>query len=94
MKVWTFLYREIMKEEDNSRLVEVFNGSRWEAELIKGLLESNDIEALLKDGLMTAIAPYISPTVSVMVKEEDYESAMEVIRSRSKADNDWIEQIS
>ncbi|MBC8592260.1 DUF2007 domain-containing protein [Oscillospiraceae bacterium N12] len=77
-----------MKEEDNSRLVEVFNGSRWEAELIKGLLESNDIEALLKDGLMTAIAPYISPTVSVMVKEEDYESAMEVIRSRSKADND------
>ena len=77
-----------MKEEDNSRLVEVFNGSRWEAELIKGLLESNDIEALLKDGLMTAIAPYISPTVSVMVKEEDYESALEVIRSRSKADND------
>ena len=77
-----------MKEEDNSRLVEVFNGSRWEAELIKGLLESNDIESLLKDGLMTAIAPYISPTVSVMVKEEDYESAMEVIRSRSKADND------
>ena len=77
-----------MKEEDNSRLVEVFNGSRWEAELIKGLLESNDIEALLKDGLMTAIAPYISPTVYVMVKEEDYESAMEVIRSRSKADND------
>ena len=77
-----------MKEEDNSRLVEVFNGSRWEAELIKGLLESNDIEALLKDGLMTAIAPYISPTVSVMVKEEDYESAMEVIRSRSKADTD------
>ena len=77
-----------MKEEDNSRLVEVFNGSRWEAELIKGLLESNDIEALLKDGLMTAIAPYISPTVSVMVNEDDYESAMEVIRSRSKADND------
>ena len=67
-----------MKEEDNSRLVEVFNGSRWEAELIKGLLESNDIEALLKDGLMTAIAPYISPTVSVMVntgkkKQEDQE---------------------
>ena len=28
-----------MKEEDNSRLVEVFSGSRWEAELIKGLLE-------------------------------------------------------
>ena len=77
-----------MKEEDNSRLVEVFSGSKWEAELLKGLLESNNIEAALKDGLMTAIAPYISPTVSVMVKEEDYESAMEVIRSRNKEGND------
>ena len=58
-----------MKEEDNSRLIEVFSGSRWEAELIKGLLESNEIDAALKDGLITTIAPYISPTVSVMVKE-------------------------
>ena len=57
-----------MKEEDNSRLIEVFSGSRWEAELIKGLLESNEIDAALKDGLITTIAPYISPTVSVMVK--------------------------
>ena len=54
-----------MKEEDNSRLVEVFSGSRWEAELIKGLLESNEIAAALKDGLITTIAPYISPTVSL-----------------------------
>lgn len=73
-----------MKEEDNSRLVEVFCGSRWETELIKGLLESNDIAAALKDGLMTTIAPYISPTASVMVNESDYEGAMELIRSREK----------
>ena len=65
-----------MKEEDNSRLIEVFSGSRWEAELIKGLLESNEIDAALKDGLITTIAPYISPTVSVMVKEDNYEPAM------------------
>lgn len=74
-------------EEDNSRLVEVFSGSRWEAELIKGLLESNEVESALKDGLITSIAPYISPTVSVMVNEDDYEPAMEVIRSREKAEN-------
>lgn len=76
------------EEEDNSRLVEVYNGSRWEAELIKGLLESNEIEAALKDGLMASIAPYISPTVSVMVNEVDYESAMEFIRAREKSEND------
>ena len=27
-----------MKEEDKSKLVEVFHGSLWEAELVKGLL--------------------------------------------------------
>ena len=77
-----------MKEEDNSRLIEVFSGSRWEAELIKGLLESNEIAAALKDGLITTIAPYISPTVSVMVTEDCYEPAMEIIRNREKAEND------
>lgn len=77
-----------MKEDDNSRLVEVFSGSRWEAELLKGLLGSNEIEAALKDGLMTTIAPYISPTVSVMVTEENYEPAMEIIRNREIQEND------
>ena len=33
-----------MKEEDKSKLVEVFNGSLWEAELVKSLLENNGIE--------------------------------------------------
>lgn len=73
-----------MKEEDNTKLVDVFSGSKWETELIKGLLESNDIEAALKDGLMTSIAPYISPTATVMVNETDYEAAMAIIRNREK----------
>lgn len=76
-----------MKEGDNTKLVDVFTGSRWETELVKGLLESNHIDAALKDGLMTTIAPYISPTATVMVNEDDYEPAMEIIRSREK-DND------
>ena len=32
-----------MKEEDYSKAIEVFSGSPWEAEIIKGLLESNNI---------------------------------------------------
>ena len=71
-------------DKDNSRIIEVFNGSRWEAELVKGLLESSDIVAELKDGLMSSIAPYISPTVSVMVNEDQYEQAMSIIRDRDK----------
>ena len=74
-----------MSEENKSgRIVEVFNGSRWEAELVKGLLESNDIMAEVKDGLISTIAPYLSPTVSVMVNEDQYEQAMEIIRDRDK----------
>ena len=67
---------------DNEKLVEVFNGSRWEAELVKGLLESAGIDANVKDGLMSSIVPYVSPTVSVQVNSDKYEPAMEIIRSR------------
>ena len=48
-----------MKEEDYSRAIEVFSGSPWEAEIIKGLLESNDIRCVIKDGIMGTLAPYL-----------------------------------
>ena len=49
-----------MKEEDYSKSIEVFSGSPWEAEIIKGLLESNDIRCVIKDGIMGTLAPYIA----------------------------------
>ena len=76
-----------MKEEDYSKAIEVFSGSPWEAEIIKGLLESNNIRCVIKDGIMGTLAPYIAPSVSVLVTEEEYEAATELIRSRDeKAD--------
>ena len=75
-----------MKEEDYSKSVEVFSGSPWEAEIIKGLLESNDIRCVVKDGIMGTLAPYIAPSVSILVTEEEYEGATELIRSHSKQD--------
>jgi len=73
-----------MKGKDDTPLVEVFTGSPWEAELTKGLLESNGIESVVKDGIMGTLAPYISPEVAILVNESDYEAATEVIRSRDK----------
>ena len=70
---------------DNGRIVEVYNGSRWESELVKGLLESSGIMAELKDGLMSSFAPYLSPTVSVMVNDDQYDSAIEIIKTRDEA---------
>ena len=71
-----------MKEEDYSKSIEVFSGSPWEAEIIKGLLESNDIRCVIKDGIMGTLA------VSVLVTEDEYESATELIRSQAEKDND------
>ena len=77
-----------MKEDDKSYTVEIFTGSRWEAEVIKGLLESNNIAAMISDDFMGVISPYGSD-VSVMVNEDQYEPAMEIIRYR---DNDKEEE--
>lgn len=71
-----------MKEEKDTCLVEVFAGSPWEAELVKGLLESSGIESVLKDGDLSPIIP--SNSVTVEVNENDYENAMEVVRAREK----------
>lgn len=73
-----------MKENDTS-LVEVFSGSPWEAELIKGLLESNGIQSSLKDGIMGVIAPYLSNEVAVQVNENDYVTATEIINNREES---------
>lgn len=77
-----------MKDRNEELLVEVFSGSPWEAELVKGLLESNGIPASLKDGMMTTIAPYISNEVAVQVNEENYEASMVVVRNREKVNDD------
>ena len=75
-----------MKEDKDTRVVEVFTGSPWEAEFIKGLLESNGIESILKDGGgLAALAPYyIGQEIAVLVNEDDYENAMEIVRNREK----------
>lgn len=78
-----------MKEDKDTRVVEVFTGSPWEAEFIKGLLESNGIESILKDGGgLAALAPYyIGQEIAVLVNEDDYENAMEIVRNRERQTN-------
>ena len=69
-----------MKEEDKSKLIEVFQGSLWEAQLVKSLLENNDIESTLKDGMVVNIVlPETAVDIAVLVNEANYEAAMEVV---------------
>ncbi|MDR0939210.1 MAG: DUF2007 domain-containing protein [Mediterranea sp.] len=71
-------------KEDHSKSIEVFSGSPWEAELVKGLLEANDIRCVVKDGILGTLAPYIAPAVSILVTEEEYEAAKSIIQEREK----------
>ncbi len=77
-----------MKEEDRSRLIEVFKGSLWEAQLVKSLLENNNIESALKDGMaVNIVLPETAVDVAVLVNEANYEAAMEVVRSYEKKED-------
>ena len=77
-----------LNEEDKSKLVEVFTGSPWEAELVKSLLGNSDIEAVTKDGMVVnVVLPATAVDVSVLVNGKDYEAAMEVVREYEKREN-------
>ncbi|MBQ2289877.1 MAG: DUF2007 domain-containing protein [Bacteroidaceae bacterium] len=74
-----------MTAANKNKLVEVFAGTLWEAELVKGLLDSNAISCAIEDysiGVVTS--PYLpgGGDVIVVVNEADKEQAMKIIESR------------
>lgn len=74
-----------MRKEDKSKLIEVYTSSPWEAELVKGLLNASNIQAMLTDSVIpNVILPSTVMDVAVLVNEKDYEVAMEIIREREK----------
>ena len=74
-----------MKEAAYDTLVEVFRGDLWEAELVKGLLESAGVDAMLKDETMSVVTTPYSGTagnVLVMVNKEEEVYARKVVAER------------
>lgn len=66
-------------------LVPVFQGSRWEAEIVKGLLEAAGVEAMIKDGSLSAVtSPYanIGGSITVLVNKEEEVYARKVVQER------------
>lgn len=64
------------------KLVEVYAGSLWQAEVINGLLNANGIPCAIMDNTIGAVtSPYslLSGDVSVVVEEKYKEHAIEVI---------------
>ena len=69
--------------ETGNDFVEVYRGNLWEAEIVKGLLTSAGIEAVIKDETLAAVtSPYLNfgGDVLVMVSAENRESAIAVIK--------------
>ena len=74
-----------MTDINYDALVEVFTGNLWEAELIKGLLESAGVEAMIKDETLSAVtSPYsgMGGTVKVLVNKEEEVYARKVVENR------------
>ena len=73
-----------MKEKNNNDLVEIFDGTAWQAEMVKSLLANAEVEAFLKDEIMGTLNPwYTAPggagSVKVFVSSLDYDRAKLVV---------------
>lgn len=74
-----------MEAKSYGSLIEVYRGSLWEAELIKGLLESAGVSAMLKDeslGVITSPYNEVGGQVLVMVNKEEEVYARKVVERR------------
>lgn len=74
-----------MEEMTCASLVEVFRGTLWEAELVKGLLTSAGVSAMIRDETMSAVtSPYstFGGAVLVMVNKEEEVYARKIVKDR------------
>ncbi|MBS4060158.1 MAG: DUF2007 domain-containing protein [Bacteroidetes bacterium] len=75
-----------MKPSEKQEFTEVFEGTIFQAEMVKNLLENEDIEAFLKDQIIGTRNPMWSPYggVKVIVSSLDYEAALSVVKEYEK----------
>ncbi len=68
--------------ESQHKLVKVFSGNLWQAQIIQGLLKSNHIVSILENDTLSAVtSPYatLGGEVWVLVHMRDKETAVKLI---------------
>lgn len=63
----------------------MFEGSLWEAEIVKGLLQAGEVDCMLRDETLGAVtSPYLTlgGNVKILVNDEDYQRATKIVASR------------
>ena len=76
-----------MNDANKEKLVTVFTGTVWQAELIKGLLDANEIPCAIMDetlGAITSSYAGFGKGVLVVVNEDEKENALELIKNNSQ----------
>ena len=72
--------------ESQNKLVKVFSGSLWQAQVIQGLLEANHIVSILENETLSAVtSPYatLGGQVYVLVDIRDRDFATRLISTNS-----------
>jgi hypothetical protein len=75
-----------MQSENRNKLIEVFAGTLWQAEIVKGLLEANNIQCTIIDETIGAVISPYSPAIGdviVAVNNSDKKQAIEIIEKNS-----------
>ena len=76
-----------MVDVNKEKLVTVFAGTVWQAELIKGMLDANGIPCAIMDetiGAVTSSYAGLEGDVLVVVTEEEKNRALEIIKQNSE----------
>ena len=74
-----------MTTNNNSAWIKVFSGAAFETEVVKGLLEANDIRCILEDHTMSALTSHysgIGGDMCILVAPEDKEMALKLIEHK------------
>lgn len=75
-----------MNSVNEERLVQVFAGNVWQAQLVKGLLDANGIPCAINDETVGAVISQYAPNIGdvyVVVTEENREKALKVIKENT-----------
>lgn len=70
------------KREQN-RLIKIFGGNLWQAQLVQGLLEENGISCILRNETMSAVtSPYatLGGEVWVLIDERNRDMAKSILK--------------
>jgi hypothetical protein len=68
-------------DKNKTKIIELFTGTLWEAEIVKSLLQDAEIESFLKNTVFNSYAfePIKAEGVKVMISDFDYEKAKIII---------------